>query len=94
MLPYPVVPVRPVTVKETVVVCAVWFVVIVTLAYCEVVMLPFTIMLTVELPSLVAEIVFVVVCAGVGVMASDTVNTELMLECPLLSAAVILNDPA
>ena len=64
MLPKPVVPLSPVTVKDTVVVLADWFVVIVTLDICELVMFPLIERSTVAPLSVVAG---TVVADGVGV---------------------------
>ena len=64
MLLKPVVPLSPVTVKDTVVVVADWFVAIVTLDICELVMFPLIARSTVAPLSVVAG---TVVADGVGV---------------------------
>ena len=70
MLPKPMVPLSPVTVKDTVVDVAVWFVVIVTLDICVVVMFPLIARSTVE-PLAVVAVTVVADGVGVGVGCRD-----------------------
>jgi hypothetical protein len=89
MLLKPVVPLSPVTVKDTVVVVANWFVVIVTLDICELVMFPLIARSTVAPLSVVAGTV-VVDGVGAGKGAGDdkvTVSVTLfeVVICPFAS---------